>query len=148
MPRRRSRTTPSRNPKGERMNPITLLEFAQAERQYSRTGHQEFMWASNLRCRRYTVPAQAFLGHRVFPVWRTSKDGTKYMGRFEDSRIVAFAITYATLATKPSVFPAITFDLAIDYFAATAANPVIVYHCEGCGVHVVKDGSHRLLYCA
>jgi hypothetical protein len=70
------------------------------------------------------------------------------MGRFEDSRTVAFAITYATLATKPSVFPAITFDPAIDSFAAAAANPVIVYHCEGCGVHVVKDGSHRLLYCA
>jgi len=27
-------------------------------------------------------------------------------------------------------------------------NNIIVFHCKSCGVHVVKDGNHRLLECA
>jgi hypothetical protein len=107
------------------------------------------MYALSPSFDRYTISAQAFLRRRVFPVWRTSHDGTTYMPRCEDPRGVAFAITYWRLTQKPSVFPSITFNPAVDSFAGAAATkPVIVYHCERCDVYVVKDGNRRLLHCA
>ena len=63
---------------------------------------------------------------------------------------MAFAITYATLAKKQHLFPASTgvgFDPAYDSLASPA-KPIIVYHCNRCDVHVVKDGNHRVLHCA
>lgn len=87
---------------------------------------------------------------KVFPTWRTSKDGATYIGQYEKHRTEAFAITYANLAKKPHLFRAgtgVDFDPGYDNFASPA-KPVIVYHCKECDVHVVKDGNHRLLRCA
>jgi hypothetical protein len=131
------------------MSIITEQEFALAERLHSRTWRGEYRLAVTPTFSRTPIPAQQLLSQRAFPTWRTNKDGTKYIGRFEEPRTTAFAITFPTLAQRQSIFKDIDFDPAFDSFAAGAATkPVIIYHCQGCGVHVVKEGNHRLLYCA
>jgi hypothetical protein len=132
------------------MTPITQLEFEAAEKSNTRAAAGEYHAADSPTFCKYTISAQALLRHRVFPTWRTSKDGASYIGEYQKHRTVAFAITYANLAKKPHLFKkgtGVDFDPNYDNFALPP-KPVIVYHCKKCDVHVVKDGNHRLLRCA
>ena len=94
---------------------------------------------------KYKCLAQDFLNKKAFPTWRTNADGSEYIGAFEMSRNLAFPITYRGLSRKPHLFPAIKFDEKQDYLKSVS---VISFHCDRCGVYVVKDGNDRLLQCA
>jgi len=94
---------------------------------------------------RYKCFAQELLSKKTFPTWRTNRDGTEYIGACEIPRSQAFPITYSDLSKKPHLFPKINFDDKENYLKSACA---ISFHCEGCGVHVIKDGNHRLLQCA
>ncbi len=132
------------------MTPITQSEFDAVERANTQAAAGEYLLASFPTFWKYTISAQELLRLKIFPTWRTSKDGAKYIGQFHKHRTEAFAITYANLATKPHLFQkgtGVNFDPNYNNFGS-APKPVIVYHCKKCDVHVVKDGNHRLLRCA
>lgn len=95
--------------------------------------------------RKYTVRANEFMNENVFPTWRTNKDKTEYIGAYETPPTEAYPITYSKLASHPALFSAIQFDASKNYLAS---HNVIAFYCTSCGVHVVKDGNHRLLQCA
>ena len=92
----------------------------------------------------YTSPAQEFLRAGAFPPWRTNRDASEYIGVYEIPREEAFPISYFSLAEKPSLFASLPFDPQVDYLRT---NKIICFHCQSCGVRVVKDGNHRLLQC-
>lgn len=93
----------------------------------------------------YASSAQRLLGQKVFPPWRTTLDGSHIVPEYEVPRSEAAPIAYLDLAQKPHLFAEISFDIGKDYFST---HTIIVFHCESCGVRLVKDGNHRLLQCA
>jgi len=93
----------------------------------------------------YSLSARSLLDQKTFPPWRTNYNASRYVGAVETPRSEAFRISYGELAQKPLLFDAIIFDPAQDYFGT---NIIIVFHCQTCGVRLVKDGNHRLLQCA
>jgi len=95
--------------------------------------------------RKYQILAQSILKTHTYPLWRTSKDKTEYIGAFEKPPTEAFPISYDELARMPSLFDDINFDPNRDYLKSTN---IIVFHCSNCGISVVIDGNHRLLQCA
>ena len=94
---------------------------------------------------KYAVFAQDMFEGKTYPTWRTDREAAHYIGAFEIPRGEAFSISYIELSMKPHLFGAIGFDVKKDYLITTR---IITFHCQSCGVHVVKDGSHRLLQCA
>lgn len=94
---------------------------------------------------RYSVRADEFMGENTYPIWRTDKDRTKYIGSFETPPTEAFPITFRELALLQNLFESIKFETGKDYFVS---HNVIAFYCASCGVRVVKDGNHRLLQCA
>jgi len=93
----------------------------------------------------YAISAQDMFERKTYPTWRTDREAAKYFGAYEIPRGEAFPISYIELSTKPHLFGALGFDVKEDYLTTTR---IITFHCKSCGVHVVKDGSHRLLQCA
>lgn len=94
---------------------------------------------------KYTCAALDFIKDKTYPTWRTNKEKTKHIGAFEVSIENAEPTSFIEFAKYEHLFDDILFDKSKDYFQT---NNVIVFHCLRCGVHVVKDGNHRLLACA
>lgn len=95
--------------------------------------------------RKYQIFAQSVLKNNTYPLWRTNKDKTVYIGAFETPPTEAFPISYNELAKLPTLFHDISFDPNRNYLNS---KNIIVFHCTNCGISVVKDGNHRLLQCA
>ncbi len=93
----------------------------------------------------YSASAQVIVTGKTYPLWRTNKEGTLYIGAYEVPMGEAFPISYIALSKKPHLFGAIRFDAKRDYLTTRS---IIAFQCKSCGVRVVKDGSHRLLQCA
>lgn len=93
----------------------------------------------------YRLRAQDMIRRKTFPTWRVSTDGTSFIGAFEVPKQQAHSISFDDLSKASHLFGAIDFDATRDYFRS---NRIIAFHCSSCGVHVVKDGNHRLLQCA
>ena len=93
----------------------------------------------------YVISAQDLFERKTYPTWRTDREALQYIGAFERPRDEAFPISYIELSRKPHLFHAICFDVEKEYLRTTR---IITFHCQSCGVHVVKDGNHRLLQCA
>lgn len=91
---------------------------------------------------KYTISAQDFLAKKVYPLWRTNHDGTKCIIECELGKVEAFPISFADFALKPHFFQTAKFDDKRDYFET---NRIISFHCNSCGVSIIKDGNHRLL---
>lgn len=94
---------------------------------------------------KYAIPANEFITEEAFPTWRTNKEQTIYIGAYETPPTEAFPISFNDLAQQSNLFPEINFDPTIDYLKS---KNIISFYCVSCGVHVVKDGNHRLLQCA
>ena len=94
---------------------------------------------------KYSIPANDFIDGNTFPTWRTNKAQTKYIGAYEMPPTEAFPISFSQLALQPHLFSAINFDPTKDYLKS---KNIIAFYCASCGIHVVKDGNHRLLQCA
>jgi hypothetical protein len=94
---------------------------------------------------RYESSAQKLLGTRVFPPWRTSRDGALYVGDYRVSRTHASAVSFSNLARKTHLFDSIGFDPEKNYLLT---NRLVAFRCLTCGVVLLKDGNHRLLQCA
>jgi hypothetical protein len=116
-------------------------------------GRNERCGASLLECEdairplfcEYTCAALDFIKDKTYPTWRTNKEKTRYIGEFQVSRENAEPTSFIEFAKYEHLFNEILFDKNQDYFLT---NNIIVFHCVRCGVHVVKDGNHRLLACA
>ena len=93
----------------------------------------------------YNTTAQEFLRAGAFPPWRTNREAAECIFVCEVPRSEAFPISYHQLAKKPHLFGKLPFDPMRDYLLT---NRIISFHCQICGVRVVKDGNHRLLQCA
>ncbi|MCU7884933.1 MAG: hypothetical protein KZQ82_12145 [Candidatus Thiodiazotropha sp. (ex Lucinoma annulata)] len=94
---------------------------------------------------RYTAHAKEFIEDNTFPTWRTNKDQTKYIGRYQTPPSEAFPISFPELSLRTKLFSGVNFDPNKDYFKT---RNIISFYCVSCGVHVIKDGNHRLLQCA
>ena len=128
------------------MTPISEQEFlAIASAENCRAILDERMQAISPIYRSYPSPAQEFLRRRTFPPWRTNHDASEYIDAYQMPRGEACSISYFELSEKPHLFASISFDPQRDYLCTAT---VIVFHCQSCGVWLVKDGNHRLLQCA
>lgn len=94
---------------------------------------------------KYICSADELFCKKTYPTWRTNMDATKYIGAYETPRDQAFPISFGELAKRPHLFSEINFIEHEDYLKSTC---IIAFHCQRCGVHVIKDGNHRLLQCA
>lgn len=115
-----------------------------AEQEQCRARLDEIADAAAPFYRHYSSSAQELLRRKIYPPWRVNQDGTQCILAFEVPRGEAFPISYANLSTKQNLFNAIKFDTNRNYFDTSR---VITFHCASCGIHVVKDGNHRLLQC-
>lgn len=93
----------------------------------------------------YSISAEEMFARKTYPTWRTDREVAQYVGQYEMPPGEAFPISYVELAAKSHLFDAIGFDVKKNYLTTTR---IITFHCQTCDVHVVKDGSHRLLQCA
>ena len=94
---------------------------------------------------RFPVPAQNLLASATYPPWRTTPDGSRYVGEYEVGREAAAIDVFPEWARKSHLFSDIRFVPTVDYFKTTT---IISFYCEACDVRLVKDGNHRLLQCA
>lgn len=130
----------------ERLTHISEAEFlAVVAAENCRSIIDERYQAASPEYLSYTSSAQKFLLARVFPPWRTTHDGTTCIGDYRVSKAEASVVSFLDLSTKTHLFASICFDSGRDYLCT---NRVITFHCQTCGVRVVKDGNHRLLQCA
>lgn len=93
---------------------------------------------------KYTILVNELLTDKTYPIWRTNRVKTLYVGEYETPPTDAFPITYLELAFHPELFKAIKFDSRKNYLKSLN---IIVFHCTSCGIRVIKDGNHRLLQC-
>lgn len=123
----------------EQMNQeaITQARFDAFERENSRAFHSEWRHCVEPRFTKYRTTLSAFLSHDVYPTYRLDKSGVSLTGAFEDKE--ASPISFLSLAKRPDLIETL---LKEGYISKN--NTVLAYHCESCGVHVVKDGIHRL----
>jgi hypothetical protein len=94
---------------------------------------------------KYIVESSEYIKQSVFPVWRTNRDRTKYIGDFNVPTSEAFPVSFIDLASLTGIFGEIGFDPDHNYLSS---SNIIEFHCSQCSVSVVKDGNHRLLQCA
>jgi len=128
------------------MEIITEREFLKkAQQEDCQADLSERLHAVSPRYMKYVCSADDLLRRKTYPTWRTNKDATKYIGAYEVPRDQAFLISFIELARKPQLFSQIKFNERENYLKSSC---IIVFRCEGCGVHVIKDGNHRLLQCA
>lgn len=125
---------------------INESEFiALTKKEHCTAGLYELLNAKKPQYRKYTLHAIEFMEGNVYPIWRTNKDKSKYIGEYETPPTEAFPITFQELASCPHLFPEIQFDEKKNYLWTLN---FIVFYCISCGIRVVKDGNHRLLQCA
>lgn len=117
--------------------PITPYEFMEFETTNSNASHNEWLYCIEPKFTRYRIMVSAFLSSNVFPTYRLDKSGARLTGVFQDKE--ASPISFLTLANRPDL----TETLLEEGFISTN-DTVLAYHCETCGVRVVKDGIHRL----
>jgi len=117
--------------------PITPHEFVEFETTNSSAAHNEWLYCIDPKFTKYRIMVSAFLSSNVFPTYRLDKFGTSLTSIFQDKE--ASPITFVSLASRLDLIEA----LLREGFISTN-DTVLAYHCERCGVRVVKDGIHRL----
>jgi hypothetical protein len=117
--------------------PITPHEFVEFETRNSSATHNEWLYCIDPKFTKYRIMVSAFLSSNVFPTYRLDKSGTSLTSIFQDKE--ASPITFVSLASRLDLIEA----LLREGFISTN-DTVLAYHCERCGVRVVKDGIHRL----
>jgi hypothetical protein len=116
---------------------ITPYEFIEFERTNSRAIPNEWLHCIEPKFTKYQVTLSAFLSDDVFPTYRLDKSGANLTSVFQDKE--ARPISFLCLAKCPDLIGGL---LEEGYISTN--QMMLVYHCEMCGVHVVKDGIHRL----
>ena len=128
------------------MKVITEEQFiVKAQQENCRANLEERKHAVSPSYVKYSCNAQDFLKEKTYPTWRTNRSATKVIGAYETPKNDALPISYVELSRKPHLFSEVNFNREKDYLKTTC---IIAFHCETCGVYVVKDGNHRLLQCA
>lgn len=120
-----------------------FIQIARIER--CRAYLDEYRHAIKPLFHKYICGALDFINDRTYPTWRINKEKTKCIGAYEIPREKADPASFIEFSKYQHLFHELSFDPCKNYFLT---NNIVVFHCVRCAIHVVKDGSHRLLECA
>ena len=84
--------------------------------------------------------AQELFTRKTYPLWRTNRDATAYVGNYKIPPDQAFLISYIEFSKKPLLFSKINFDPRENYLKSVC---IIAFYCQICSVYVVAHLDSR-----